>query len=110
MAITGPGSHPLNITGSAVSSTHIRLEWNPPHISEHRGIIREYRINVTELETGMEFQFTTEVNEILIGSLHPFYIYSCSISAATVDEGPYSDEIVIRTHEDSKYDAAITHK
>ena len=106
----GPGSHPLNITGSAVNSTHIRLEWDPPRISDQMGIIREYRMNVTELETGVEFRFTTEVNEIIIGSFHPYYTYSCIITAFTVDEGPYSDATVIRTHEDSEYDVVISHR
>ena len=98
----GPSSHPLNTTGMPLNSTHILLQWHPPPRSEHGGVIREYRINVTEHNTGRMFQFTSEVTEITIGPLHPYYIYVCTIAAFTVDEGPYSDNVVVITHEDGK--------
>ena len=99
---TGPSSHPLNTTGMPLNSTHIQLLWHPPPQSEHGGVIQEYRINITEHETGRMFQFTSEVSEITIGPLHPYYIYICTIAAFTVDEGPYSDNVVVITHEDGK--------
>ena len=48
------------------------------------------------------FQFISEVTEITIGPLHPYYIYICTIAAFTVDEGPYSDNVVVITHEDGE--------
>ena len=95
-----PGSHPLNSTGSSLNSTHIFLDWSPP--LEVNGIIREYRINCTEGETGILRQLTTDpaTTEITVGSLHPFYIYHCTILAFTVEGGPNTTIISIRTEQD----------
>ena len=98
----GPSSHPLNTTGISLNSTHIQLEWDAPPPSQHGGVIREYRINVTEFETERVFYFTSELTEIIIGPLHPFYTYICAIAAFTVDLGPFSDNVVVITDEDGK--------
>ena len=96
-----PSSHPLNSTGYALNSTHIFLDWSPPSLQDVNGIIREYRINVTEGETNALQQLTTDplTTEILVGPLHPFYTYHCTILAFTVEGGPNTTVISIRTHE-----------
>lgn len=73
--------------------------WEPPPPEHHNGEIREYRINVTEVETGNMLQYTTEDTEIIITDLHPYYRYVCTVTAVTVSEGPYSANITARTHE-----------
>ena len=97
---TAPGSHPLNSTGYALNSTHIFLDWSPP--LEANGIIREYRINVTEGETNTLQRLTTDngTTEIVVGPLHPFYTYHCTILAFTVEGGPNTTVISIRTQQD----------
>ena len=101
-AIAAPGSHPLNSTGYAINSTHILLDWSPPSEEDLNGILREYRINVTEGETDTLFQLTTDpsMTELVVGPLHPFYIYHCTIQAFTVEGGPNTTVISIRTEED----------
>ena len=92
----------MNVSGTALNSTHIGLVWDPPPEMDHRGIIREYRLNVTELDTGLTFQIASTVTEATIGPLHPYYTYSSIITAFTVGEGPYSSAVVVRTDEDSE--------
>ena len=68
------------------------------------GVIREYRINVTEVETGDLRQFTTPagVRELVVGPLHPYYSYRSTIVAFTIEVGPYSTAITVRTEEAGK--------
>ena len=92
----------MNVSGTALNSTHIGLVWDPPPEVDHRGIIHEYRLNVTELDTGLIFRIASTVTEATIGPLHPYYSYSSIITAFTVGEGPYSSAVVVRTDEDSE--------
>ena len=64
-------------------------------------MIREYRINVTELETGAVFTTSTdsETTELAVNSLHPFYTYTFIIVPVTVDVGTNYSNITIRTEE-----------
>ena len=103
--LTAPGSHPLNSTGSALNSTHISLDWSSPALEDVNGIIREYRINVTEDETSIVTQLTTDptMTEIVIGPLHPFYVYHCTILAYTIEGGPSTAVISVRTAEDGMF-------
>ena len=108
--ISAPRSHPLNSSGYAINSTHIALNWSAPHEEDLNGILREYRINYTEGLSGIVQQLTTVpgTTELVIGPLHPFYIYHCTILAYTIEGGPSTDVISIRTHEDGRI--ALYHK
>ena len=99
--LTVPGSHPSNTTGTTLNSTHIYLMWEPPE--DPNGDIREYRVNVTEEETGRMFQFSTNTTSITIGSLHPYYTYNCTVVAVTIGPGPFSTVITLRTAEDGRF-------
>ena len=57
-------------------------------------------MNVTELETGREFEYSAATTFIEITSLHPFYTYKWQVSAVTIDEGPYTPPSVVVTLED----------
>ena len=81
--------------------------WEPPPPEHHNGDIREYRINVTEVETGNKLRFTTEDTEITVTDLHPYYRYVCTVTAVTISEGPYSANITARTHEAGNYNYII---
>ena len=67
------------------------------------GRIRLYNIEITEVETGTVLQFTSNTTSITIENLTPFYNYTCTVSAETVSEGPYSDEITFVLPEGRKY-------
>ncbi len=109
---TAPSSHPKNLKGYPINSTHIYLNWNPPHIDEINGILRQYKINVVEDSTGIGFQYTTEASttEITLGPFHPDYRYHCTVTAYTVKEGPHTNILAIRTLEDGKVYVLNTEK
>ena len=94
-------SAPQNLTGTSMTSQSISLSWSPPLLSN--GVIQEYRVNVTEVETGRVFievvMHTT--TSVTVQPLHPYYIYRCHVSAYTVEVGPYA-VVIIRTREDGK--------
>lgn len=98
----GPTHFPENLTEDVLSSTSFRLRWDPPPADHHNGEIREYRVNVTEVQTGTMMHFSTPTTELVVSNLHPFYLYECIVSAVTVDVGPYSAVITVRTHETGK--------
>jgi len=99
---TVPSSYPTNPTGSATNSRTVVLSWNSPPSDQQNGIIREYRVNITEVATGRMFQRVSATTTIEITSLHPFYIYEWKVSAFTVGEGPYTSMLTISTPEDGK--------
>ena len=43
-----------------------------------------------------------DVTEAIIGPLHPYYTYNCTILAVTAGEGPPSTVITVRTEEDGR--------
>ena len=52
------------------------------------------------METGNQIEIAATLTSITLSSLHPYYVYECSVSAYTVAAGPYSEIITIRTAED----------
>ena len=74
--------------------------WQPPPAEDRNGIIRNYVVNLTELETGTAEQYiiSSELN-ITIPSRHPFYRYRYSVAAETISLGPYSDPQVVHLPE-----------
>ena len=73
-------------------------------MEEINGVIREYRINVSEAETGTLLQYIVQPDnrEFIIGSLQPFHTYHCIIVAYTVEVSPTTVAITVRTEEDGK--------
>ena len=74
----------------AISSSSIRLTWEPPRPEDQNGIIVAYNITITEAETGRVTYFQKEGTEslLIVNFLHPYYTYQCSISAETIGPGP----------------------
>ncbi len=85
---------------TATGPSSIRISWSPPPVADQNGLIRRYRINVTEVDTGSVFVRTSGSTYVVLFELHPFYTYECIIGAVTVAEGPYSGLETITTPED----------
>lgn len=102
--LVAPSGSPENIVATSLSSTSVELSWDPPPVDQQNGIITNYYINVTEVETGMVSQLmVTGTTQLLIDTLHPYYVYNFYISAATtVGQGPYSPAFSIQTPEDGQ--------
>ena len=99
---TAPSSSPQNVSIMALSSTSLSVSWDPPSFDSQNGIITEYRINITELETGNVISLISFNTFITVQFLHPYYTYVCVVSAVTNAEGPPSEEVVITTPQDGK--------
>ena len=71
-------------------------------MDKQNGIIRRYIINVTSVDDGEELITYSQTTATLVQNLHPFTTYACSVSAETVNPGPFSPPIVVQTPEDGK--------
>ena len=98
-----PTSAPANISGYAVDSTSISISWTPPPFEDQNGIIRNYVINITELETGITFSRVSLTTSISLYNLHPFYRYSVTVTAVTVGPGPATTVFIVQTREDGRF-------
>ncbi len=98
----GPSASPTNVTVVSVTATTIHLSWEHPPEDTHHGVIRGYRLNITELETGQEFRSTVMETETVLDSLHPFYTYKITIVAFTVEEGSNYTTVYVETDEAGK--------
>ena len=87
----------------AINSSSLRLSWAEPPAEEQNGIVASYSIIVTVLETEERLGFTAAGTGIELYNLHPFYMYSVTIAAATVNgTGPYSAVFTIQLPPDGE--------
>lgn len=92
-----PSSPPTEVAIDEVTTDGLTLSWNYPPEEDRNGQIRHFIVNITEVNTGMQYRQTTTTNTIEINFLHPFYTYLCSVAAVTVSAGPYSTPISVIT-------------
>ena len=95
-----PSSAPVHLQGSAVNSTNIQLQWEPPPSADQNGVIRSYNINISVAEPGSSFQQTSETTALSISNLHPFYTYALTVAAVTIGPGPYGLVLTVQMPED----------
>ena len=103
MFVAVPRLAPEGVVMTAIDSRTLLISWVPPPFEHQKGIIREYRVNSTERETGMAYRLTTAATSLTGPSLHPFYTYNCTVAAFTIAEGPYSLEVNITMPEDGTF-------
>ena len=98
-----PETAPLNLSVQATDSQTLVLSWEPPLPEDRNGIIINYTVNITEMETGTQFQLVTDNTTITAFSLHPHYTYSCTVAAETsVGLGSYTTPRPVQMPEDGK--------
>ena len=99
-----PSGTPTNVRVAAISSTSIRLTWEPPQPEDQNGVIQAYNITITEVLTGrmMYFREGGMDSTLIVNFLHPYYTYQCSISAETIGSGP-AENISVITHQGGEY-------
>ena len=83
--ILGP-SMPLNLRYENISAVSIRVFWDAP--DQPNGVIEEYRLDITEVVTGIPRSTTSEPqsdfdNELVIDSLLEYERYTVVVTAAT---------------------------
>ncbi len=97
-----PTAPPQNVSGSALSSSLIMLQWSTPPPLDINGIIRHYTVSAVERHTGRQWTFFAIDPDLHVGSLHPFYYYDFNVSATTVGPGPFSSRYSILTDQERK--------
>ena len=90
----------MNPSGVVIDSRTLSLAWEEPQEEDRNGIIRQYHINVTEVNTRRQFQVVSTTTSISISSLHPDYTYQWTVAAFTIGLGPFSTSETISTPED----------
>ena len=103
MHSAAPTAPPENLHATPLDSRTLHIAWQPPVEEERNGIIRRYVINITELNSGNEYQLENASTEITVQDLHPFYRYSYSVAAETVALGPFTPASIIEMPEDGKF-------
>lgn len=98
-----PSAPPTFLNHSQLTAFSVHLEWIPPPSEYWNGIIRQYVLIRTELETGTNVVTRSLPQaEHTVGNLHPFYNYNFSVCAVTVLQGPCSDAYTVKTLEHSE--------
>lgn len=101
MYIPVPNGPPLNIVAEVNSSRVIFLQWNPPLPTEQNGIIIGYKVNVTPIVRGENFNYETTDNFLYVAGLAPHTTYECIVAARTsVGTGPFSEIVTVQTSEE----------
>lgn len=103
---TEPSSPPEEVRGSAQSSTSINIQWDPPLPEHQNGEIDSYIVLCTGTGGTMS-RHTTSNTQITIDDLHPYYTYSCNVSAVTVAMGPFTHTIDVKTLEDGTFSLSL---
>ena len=92
----------MAILPQLVTETSFTLTWQPPSFEGSNGVIRQYIIQVLEVDTGITFMEISNLTELTLEGLHPFYSYSCRIAAETIGVGPFSNPVTVQLNEDGK--------
>ena len=97
---TAPVGAPLNPSATVIDSHTLLFMWEQPLQELRNGIIRQYHISVTEVDTRQQFQVVSTTTSVSVSSLHPYYTYQWAVSAFTTGRGPFSQSQMIMTPED----------
>ena len=107
--VAAPSDYPQNVAVSTVSSTEIRVTWEPVPEIDQNGIVIQYEVEYTPLMTfgGLISESTTfvdvSITEITLTDLQEFVEYNTSVRAYTsVGPGPFSPPETNRTDEAGK--------
>lgn len=99
---TAPAGAPLNPSAAIIDSRTLSFMWEEPLEELRNGIIRQYHINITEVDTGRQFQIVSSTTSTSVSSLHPHYTYRWAVSAFTIGGGPFSQFQITTTPEDGR--------
>ena len=106
LCLIGPSAPPGQVKVKDVGKRNATIKWNNPRMEHQNGIIRNFIIYVTPREDWLEStKYTTPSPQLqyTINDLHPFCIYTVTVTAVTTVAGPNSTDVDIQTMEDSSY-------
>ena len=97
-----PSASPGEVGGEAISPSSLVLTWQPPPEDQLNGVLTGYLVNVTETETGVQYQISADTAQYTFEGLHPFYRYSFTVAASTIGIGPFSGIYTFQMPQDGK--------
>ena len=98
-----PSGVPRDLVAVVISSSAVNLSWQPVLPEKQNGIIIQYVVNVTTVETGEGFELVSALDKLTVDSLHPHWTYIFTVSAETsVGVGRPSLAVTASTLEDGK--------
>ena len=102
---TAPTAAPQHFAAVVTTAFEVDLSWSPPVSDKQNGVITNYVINITEDESGDDFQESTSSTSLSVeDNLRPYITYTCVISAGTsAGQGPFSSAINFTTHEHGRF-------
>ncbi len=100
-----PSGYPEDSETFPLTPSSLSLEWDPPADEDQNGVIVDYVINITAVETSTAFSVVTGgALSVTIPGLHPFYTYSYVIAAVTaIGRGPFSIAETVQMPPDGEY-------
>ena len=106
---TVPASPPGSVMAVNISSTAIRVSWDPVPLIDQNGDITQYEVEYNQTTfSEVSMYNTTTVNSttlmVDLTGLEEDVVYSIRVRAYTsVGAGPYSDVVMERTQENCTY-------
>ena len=96
--------NPTNFSVSVINSTCIVLKWSPPVLSWYNGPLLNYSIEIIpQMDATQRSLISTVQTVLILSSLHPFYNYTCTVTAYTAaGEGPSTLPITVTTLQDGE--------
>ena len=73
------------------------LDWDEPPVSGISPLISHYMVYLEELDTDTLLTYSVVGTSAIVLDLHPYYHYSCRITAFTTSEQPPTNAITVRT-------------
>ncbi|XP_026317872.1 Down syndrome cell adhesion molecule-like protein Dscam2 isoform X4 [Hyposmocoma kahamanoa] len=98
-----PESHPTRVTCSALSSSSMKVTWNPPPLGQHGGIIQGYKVIYTPLTSDHDVGEIKRVTttDTYLHALRKYTNYSIQVLAFTnAGDGKRSPPVYCMTEED----------
>ena len=99
---TAPSATPLSFQVIVLNATSILLEWNAPPADARNGIVRKYRVVISNLATGDEIQEFAFAEHLTVHALLPYNTYRCKVAAYTTAIGPFTAVMQATTSAESK--------
>ncbi len=97
VAPTGP---PRSVHVLVLNSTAVEVQWNYPYWTQRNGIIRGFKVFVQESGSATEQVINVanrNANELIVDGLLPATLYTFSVLAYTVNDGPRSIHLTVST-------------
>lgn len=105
--MTAPSGIPRSVVAVAVTTRSILVTWDAPPADQQNGALQYYLVMVLAQQTLATLSLNSTSTSLTIPNLHPAYVYSIEVAAATVSVGPYSNALSITTPDDGTSDGCL---